>query len=112
MTWEGWDEAGWCTRLGIPAAEIHDTVPSTNGRARAWVRQGAPDFAMVLAETQTEGKGRGGRRWHSPAGSGVWATLVVPGRGLDRDALLPLRVGLALAWRLEGVSGARGGVKW
>lgn len=112
MIWEGRDEVGWCARLGIPAVELHDAVPSTNARARVWVRDGAPDLSLVLAETQTAGKGRGGRRWLSPAGAGVWVTLVVPGRGLDRDALLPLRVGVALARRLEGISGCQVGVKW
>lgn len=113
MLWEGRDPGEWCRRLGLPAAEFHPVLESTNARARAWLAAGdAPPLGLVLADAQTAGRGRSGRNWHSPAGAGVWASLLVPGRGLARDALLPLRLGVALAEELERCSGSPVGVKW
>lgn len=111
-SWEGAPAEAWARRLGLPAVEVHTSLPSTNQRSREWVREGAPPFSLVLAEEQTAGRGRGGRGWHSPRGAGVWASLLVPSRGADVDALLPLRLGLALAPRLEVLAGTPVGVKW
>ena len=52
--------------------ERHRQVPSTNDLAKA-----APPWTAVVAETQTAGRGRLGRTWHSPRG-GLWLSAVVP----------------------------------
>lgn len=88
--------------LGQPR-EHHASLPSTNDRALAWAREGAPHGAMVTADAQTAGRGRLGRRWDSPPGAGLYVSLVlrpaevVVGRGWDpRWAALGLAVGLGL----------------
>lgn len=53
--------------------EHHETLPSTNARARDLADEGAEDV-VVLAETQTGGRGRLDRDWSSPAG-GVWCSI-------------------------------------
>ena len=52
-------------------------IDSTNRRATEWARHDAPDGALVLAEEQTAGRGRLGRRWHAPAGSALLMSLVL-----------------------------------
>lgn len=57
--------------------EAYATIESTNTRAVAWAQAGAPDGALVIAEEQTAGRGRLGRRWHAPPGSSLLLSLVL-----------------------------------
>jgi BirA family transcriptional regulator, biotin operon repressor / biotin---[acetyl-CoA-carboxylase] ligase len=50
---------------------------STNARARELADQGAPEGTLVVAESQTQGRGRQGRAWFSPSGAGIYASLIV-----------------------------------
>lgn len=90
---------------GVSALEVHRSIPSTNDRAREWIREGVDPVAVVVAGEQTAGRGRGGRRWVSPAEGGLWMSVVVAAHGPELDPLLPLRVGLALAQRLDAHPG-------
>ncbi len=62
---------------GRTAIRILASHPSTNDATMAWGRRGAPDGACVVADRQTAGRGRQGRRWHSPPGRNLYASLVV-----------------------------------
>ncbi len=53
-----------------------DEAESTNDIAKELARKGAPDGLLVLAETQTRGRGRLGRVWQSPPG-GIWLSLIL-----------------------------------
>jgi BirA family biotin operon repressor/biotin-[acetyl-CoA-carboxylase] ligase len=90
---------------GVAALEVHRSLPSTNERARQWIREGVAPVAVVVAREQTAGRGRGGRRWVSGAGEGLWMSVIVEAGGPELSPLLPVRVGLALAWRLERLPG-------
>lgn len=77
-------------------------VDSTNDLARRIRRELAVDDITVsasamLAFEQTAGRGRQGRRWLSPPGRGVYATLVTRLAAEERLPVLPLAVGAALA---------------
>jgi BirA family biotin operon repressor/biotin-[acetyl-CoA-carboxylase] ligase len=111
--WEGDTPAAWAARWGVPRLEVHERIGSTNDRARQLAEAGADPFTIVIAEEQLAGRGREGRRWESPAGSGLWMSVVAPPvRAADR-ALVPLRVGLAVCRAVERVApGLRAGVKW
>lgn len=79
------------------AREHHAVLGSTNDRAAAWARDGAPHGALVTADAQTSGRGRLGRRWFSPPGASVYASLVILQPTLEaRHAALGLAVGLGL----------------
>jgi len=80
------------------AHEHHGVLASTNDRASAWAKEGAPDGALVTADAQTGGRGRLGRAWFSPAGASVYASVVVRPDRLDaRWAALGLAVGVGIA---------------
>jgi len=64
--------------------EYHDSIDSTNARARDLAAEGATD-AVVLADEQTGGRGRLDREWSSPSG-GVWLSV------LTRPDLPPTQV--------------------
>jgi BirA family biotin operon repressor/biotin-[acetyl-CoA-carboxylase] ligase len=50
---------------------------STNDEAAAWIKTGCPDLALVVADEQTAGRGRMGRKWFTPAGSALAFSLVL-----------------------------------
>ncbi len=52
-------------------------IGSTNDYALACSRAGAPEGTVIVAERQTAGKGRMGRKWISPARAGLYFSLVV-----------------------------------
>ncbi len=100
-------------RVGLDApfaVEYHDSLSSTNDRARELADRGASDVS-VLAGEQTAGRGRRGRAWASPPG-GVYASVLL------RPALQPERVGLlALAGAVAAVdatadAGVEATIKW
>jgi BirA family biotin operon repressor/biotin-[acetyl-CoA-carboxylase] ligase len=109
--YDGVPVAELAQRLGVPAVVAFDAVGSTLDAAHAL----APDAAsgtLVLADEQTAGRGRHGRRWSSSPGAGVWLTLVE--RPTDARALevLSLRCGLYAAEALEPLALGAIGVKW
>ena len=106
-------------RLGAQDArvEFHDTIGSTNTRARALAADGAPHASIVAAEAQTAGRGRQGRAFCSPAGSGAYFTLLLrPPRALD-TGLLSAACALSVCTSCEKAVSSAGGnasclVKW
>ena len=55
----------------------HDEIGSTNDEARRLAARGAPQGTVVVAGAQTAGRGRLGRRWHSPPGMGVYVSVLL-----------------------------------
>lgn len=106
-------------RLGRLASSISyfSTIGSTNDVASALAARGGHEGAVVIAETQTAGRGRRGRQWISHPGVGLYVSLVLaPGRApLTPDratALATLAAGLALAEAVEASTGLRPDIKW
>lgn len=100
-------------RLGIPRVDVYDSISSTMDAAHASAEAGAPAGTLIIADRQTAGRGRAGRRWTSAAGAGLWLTLVE--RPTDPKALdvLSLRLGIKLAPVLDGYAdGQRVEIKW
>ena len=58
---------------------VHRELDSTNDSARSLVDRTAAEGTLVVAECQRAGRGRRGRSWHSPAGVGLWCSLVIYG---------------------------------
>ena len=113
VRWEGAAAGELAERWGLPSVHLFARVRSTNDVARALADGGAPHGTLVLAEEQTAGRGRGGRAWDSPAGLGVWMTMVARPASLPAPGLLPILVGLAAAEALDPfVRPAVTQVKW
>ena len=99
--------------LGIDGVTYLGSVGSTMDEARALARGGAPEFSAVLSERQTAGRGRRGRIWQSPAGSGLYLSLVLrPNLSLSSLGLLPLLVGACLQRAIHAQTGWAGLLKW
>ncbi len=100
--WEGEPVARWAERWDVPFLEVHRRLGSTNDRARVVAREGVGCFSVVIADEQTRGRGREGRRWLSPPGSGLWMTVVLARRPPGHSTV-PLLAGIAAARAIEEV---------
>jgi BirA family biotin operon repressor/biotin-[acetyl-CoA-carboxylase] ligase len=73
-------------RMGVEV-HLHSTIGSTNDRAAELAEDGAPEGALVLADEQTAGRGRLGRKWRMPRGSGIAMSLVMRPSQMEATAL-------------------------
>ena len=90
-----------------------ESVDSTNDVAGSLARDGAPDGTIVVAEEQTGGRGRLGRRWHSPRGLGLWFSLVLrPDVEARQSACLSLVAAASVASALKAGCGVKASVRW
>jgi BirA family biotin operon repressor/biotin-[acetyl-CoA-carboxylase] ligase len=92
---------------------VFRVVTSTNDVAATLARAGAHEGVVVLGEQQSKGKGRLGRSWHSPEGSGLWFSVVLRPRadGLNA-ATISLAGALGVANALRDDYGIRAEIKW
>lgn len=104
----------------LPAAcpwgeSIHcfDTIDSTNTKAKELAIAGAPHGTVVVAKHQTQGRGRMGRRFHSPAGLGLYLSVILRPRCKPEDMMhLTCACGVAACNAVESLTGIRPGIKW
>jgi BirA family biotin operon repressor/biotin-[acetyl-CoA-carboxylase] ligase len=88
-------------------------VDSTNRLARDLAIAGAAEGTLVVAESQTGGRGRKGRIWFSPAGEGIYVSLILRPRFQPAEApKMTLLTGVALAETLVPVVSTRVTIKW
>ena len=85
------------------------SIDSTSTRLKELARGAAPEWTVVLADTQTGGRGREGRTWVSPCG-GLYLSVLLRPR-LEKVGLLPLAAGVAVA-EAAGEMGVRAELKW
>ena len=90
--------------------EVHAELPSTNDRALALAEDRPPLPAVVLADRQTAGRGRGGHRWAAPAGC-LTVTLLCEAPAADPAPLAPL-TGLVVAELAATLTPDAVAVKW
>jgi BirA family biotin operon repressor/biotin-[acetyl-CoA-carboxylase] ligase len=92
---------------------VFDTIDSTNAEALRAIGRGQAAPFLVVAERQTSGRGRRGRKWVSPFAENLYYSLVLRiDGGMRQLEGLSLVVGLAVMralWK-SGVGGA--GLKW
>lgn len=93
--------------------ELHRTLDSTNTRAKAIAATGAPHGYLVIAESQTGGKGRMGRAFFSPEHSGVYITYVLrPNMLAEKAVMITSMAAVAVARAIEAVADVKVGIKW
>jgi BirA family biotin operon repressor/biotin-[acetyl-CoA-carboxylase] ligase len=86
-------------------------VPSTNDAAAAEAERGAPDGTVIVAGSQSAGRGRHGRVWQSPAGSGLYTSILLR----PTPNVLPLitiAAGVALGDGIRASTGIVTTLKW
>lgn len=87
--------------------ERFDRVASTNDVVRAWLAEGTPEVALAVADEQTAGRGRDGRRWVAPPGAALLLSLGFRPTWLPPEHAwrLAAATSLAMAAAAEDVAG-------
>lgn len=90
-----------------------DTIDSTNIKAQELAEKGYPSGTLVVADKQESGKGRRGRSWVSPSGTGIFMTLMIkPDINPNNASMLTLVAALAVAKAITSVTGEEALIKW
>lgn len=90
-----------------------DAVDSTNLELIRLAKEGAPHGTLVIADSQMAGKGRMGRKWISPPGSGIWMSLLLrPEISPQSASMLTLVAALAVVEGIRGETGLNPQIKW
>lgn len=98
--------------LGREKIACFHVVESTNSEAKRLGKKGAPEGTLVVADAQKKGRGRHGRFWESPAGTGLYLSFIMRRRCPPQDfPRMTLAVGVAVASAIEA-AGARPQLKW
>lgn len=106
-----------CARLQNPSAWesplIFPSLPSTNTLAKEMAETGAPHGTLLLAEEQTAGRGRLGRSFFSPAGSGIYLSMILrPSLPLSDTVRLTAAAAVAVCRAITEVTGLEPHIKW
>ena len=105
-------EQGLKTKTMGQTIYFYEETDTTNNRARELALEGAPEGTLVVAEKQTAGRGRRGKVWESPLGTGIWMSLVLrPQIAPTEASVLTLLCGLATAEAIEAETGLSAGIK-
>jgi BirA family biotin operon repressor/biotin-[acetyl-CoA-carboxylase] ligase len=108
------DPAGFRrSRTVVPVLEVVAEAGSTNDIVRTRAAD-LPDLAVVVTGNQTGGRGRLGREWVSPPGTGLAISVLLKPEGLAPDAFgwFPLMAGLAMCRALAPLVPGTVAVKW
>lgn len=92
---------------------VYDEVDSTNNIARELETEKSPHGTTVVADTQTAGKGRIGRKFVSPPGAGLYVSILVrPHFDLSFAPMITAAAACAAAEAVEAMCGAKVMIKW
>ena len=82
------------SKLRLGDIKYFDSIGSTNDEALAWAANDTPDLSLVLADEQTAGRGRQGRKWFTPIGTALAFSLLLRPMAEEKPFLTRI-VGLA-----------------
>ena len=93
--------------------QVHEKLDSTNTHAKELARQGAAAGTVIIAQTQSAGRGRLGRSFHSPADTGLYFSLILrPDCKPEQLMHLTCAAAVAACDAVERSCGLRPGIKW
>jgi BirA family biotin operon repressor/biotin-[acetyl-CoA-carboxylase] ligase len=99
-------------RFGHPVY-LFQQIGSTNDEARRLAEGGGREGLMVVAEAQTGGRGRAGRKWITPPAAALAFSLILrPALPASRAARLTMLGGVAACEAIEQSTGLRAALKW
>jgi len=101
-----------CKRIGSNIIFL-PKVDSTNDLIKKYLINNISEGTVVVAETQTGGRGRQGRLWHSPPETGIYlSTLLKPNLELSQLSIITLLAGVAATLAINEFSNQSAYLKW
>ena len=101
------------TGFPMERVHLHKVIDSTNNEAKRLAVGGIPGGIVVLAEEQTGGKGRLGRSFYSPPGSGIYLSVLLrPNTSLEQSVMITTAASVCICRAIEAVTGKRCDIKW
>lgn len=95
-----------------PTACVFEDLPSTNAVLKEYARQGAPAWTCVVAAAQSAGRGRGDHTFYSPAGTGVYFSILLrPGHGFS-PADVTATAAVCVCEAIEALASVKAEIKW
>lgn len=110
-----WDAAALSAAQLVNTLEVHEELGSTNDRAKQLAVAETPLPALVLADRQTAGRGRGDHRWWAGDGALTFSLLIDPasyGIATEQLGLLSLTTAVAVIDAVQQTAGLACGYKW
>lgn len=105
--------------LGLETEEIgrsvyfFESVTSTQKVAKEYAMNGAKHGTLIVADEQTEGRGRMVRKWYSPKGTGIWASFILrPDIQIQHAPQLTLLSAVAVVQAIKKVTHITPEIKW
>ena len=92
---------------------VFSSVTSTNTILKEMAEQGAKEGTVIIAEEQTAGRGRTGKQFYSPKGTGIYISILLrPDIPAEESLFLTTSAAVATARAIEDVSDKRALIKW
>lgn len=93
--------------------EYYKTLDSTNNVAKRIIAEGEDDVLLVVGEEQTAGRGRQGKSFYSPGGTGIYMSLVVhPMTELQNAVTATTAAAVAVCRVIESLTDKKPMIKW
>ena len=103
------NQASWVGK----SIEYFEVTDSTNQRIYDFAEKGREEGLLAVAEEQTGGKGRRGRSWVSPPGTGIWMSLLLrPKVEPQKASMVTIVAALAMTKAMEKITGMEIRIKW
>jgi len=101
-----------CAHIGSAVVFLPE-VDSTNNLIKDYLKNGADEGLVTVAESQTTGRGRMGRIWHSPPETGIYLSILLkPNLEADHLPRFTLLAGVAAVLTINEFSQQRANLKW
>ena len=92
---------------------FEEIVSSTQKIARNLANEGVVEGTIVVADQQTNGKGRMARVWYSPKGTGIWMSIIIrPNLPINQTPQLTLLTAVAIVQAIEELTPLKPEIKW
>lgn len=104
---------GLDVKYGCMKISVLRETDSTNNEAKRLIAAGLDENVLIAADSQTSGRGRRGRSFYSPSGTGIYMTLVIRADVPMADAVsITTMAAVAVSRAIERVTGEKTGIKW
>ncbi len=88
-------------------------IDSTNNEAKRLISAGLSDVALIIAQRQSEGRGRQGRSFYSPEHGGIYLSLIIhPNTAITKAMSITTMAAVAVAEAIEKMTGEPTEIKW